>query len=808
MRLRAVVVGCAVVLCGCVPCFAQQASGPRTLETLLKDDSAVSTQRPVAIDATAPAAANPLPSGRIRGAVARPKDGVQHPDLDKAWAEYDEQIETAAKAIEQAIETELNKAAEAGDLDAALKWKTAGEQFQKDGRLPEGLDGQRPQARPKPKPAKPEPSPQSLVVEAQGRLAKAYEAVEKELVKSLDLQKAKQVRLERDGLSANGGARTRKLRLAAGHTATHDEWRMWNGNASYRAQNGGVAFMPKQHGGLAAACSDGFGAQDVLFVHPANAATPAVLSFEEFTQDRKGTLIVKYRNQPLDGPLGERGGVGENEVRILAGKREVSRVRSKDSRWSPVKVAFDNEPVMLSVASIGDWNAEGLFLTYEIQDLVKADEAKGTETVPEAEAAEAGARRPAGTVARLKDGVQHPDLDKAWADYDAVVAQAAEGIRSALSKQFDAATAKGDLDAAERWQTALEKFEKAGEVPVETETKAAVKSALGDYKKARDELSKAYGAVVKALTMAKKIAEATAARDEWKSLAAGAAAPPSVCVIEAKNFIHSVPNIATRAAEEWDGLTIPGRAKLQWEVRLPKAGKYFVHVLYSSERDRKCNLVVDGATVVRGELGRATGGLMRPNLQWATFGPFVFKEQSLLEIVPQDYGPHYDRLVVSETEVLPTKMLVGGAVQVVFLSDLKERDVSVGYGAYGKNGDLGYDGHRVSVQGVKYNKTVGIAPYGDGKGKAVFDLPEGCVRFEATAAINDTARRNQKTALIFRVYGDGHLLWSSKPLYGGGSSEKCSLPLKGVKSLTLVVECPGAGDWSHSVWLDPRVTLP
>jgi hypothetical protein len=299
--------------------------------------------------------------------VVRPKDGVQHPDLDAAWREYDKQIETVAKAIQQAIEKELNAAAQAGDLDAALKWKTAGEQFQKDGRIPEEMEGTKPQGRPKPRPAKPETSPQSLFAEAQGLLEKAYEAVEKELVKNLDLERAKQVRLEREGLSANGGARSRKLRLAAGHTATHDEWRMWNGNASYRAQNGGVAFMPKQHAGLAAACSDGFGAQDVLFVHPANAATPAALSFEEFTQDRKGTLIVKYRNQPLDGPLGERGGVGENEVRILAGKREVSRVRSKDSRWSLVKVAFDNEPVVLSVASIGDWNAEGLFLTYEIQ---------------------------------------------------------------------------------------------------------------------------------------------------------------------------------------------------------------------------------------------------------------------------------------------------------------------------------------------------------------------------------------------------------------------------------------------------------
>ena len=149
-----------------------------------------------------------------------------------------------------------------------------------------------------------------------------------------------------------------------------------------------------------------------------------------------------------------------------------------------------------------------------LEDLVNADEAKGTDAVPEAEAADSAPNRPAGTVARPKEGVQHPDLDKAWAEYDAAFAKAAEGIRAAITKQFDAATAKGDFDAAEKWQTALEKFEKAGEVPSEKEITSAVSSAVADYKKAKEELSKAYESVVKALTMEKKIAEAKAVRGE------------------------------------------------------------------------------------------------------------------------------------------------------------------------------------------------------------------------------------------------------------------------------------------------------
>ena len=205
MRLWVLAVAGVLVLGGSLRGLAQQQTGPRTLEGLLKQDRESPARRPSAVDATEPVAPVAVPAGRISGAVARPKDGVQHPDLDAAWTEYDKQIETAAKAIEQSIERELSKAAKAGDLDAALKWKTAGEQFKKAGRIPEGMEGTKPQGRPKPRPTKQNPSQQSLVVEAQGRLEKVYEAVEKELVKSLDLEKAKQVRSERESLAPVGG---------------------------------------------------------------------------------------------------------------------------------------------------------------------------------------------------------------------------------------------------------------------------------------------------------------------------------------------------------------------------------------------------------------------------------------------------------------------------------------------------------------------------------------------------------------------------------------------------------------------------
>lgn len=133
-------------------------------------------------------------------------------------------------------------------------------------------------------------------------------------------------------------------------------------------------------------------------------------------------------------------------------------------------------------------------------------------------AAGVGPKRFVGTVVRPQDGVKHPDLDKGWAVYDAAAAKAAESIKADIAKQFDAAAAKGDLDSAEKWQAMLEKFEKTRELPTEKEAKTAVSAAVADYKKAKDELSKAYQAVVTALTMEKKIAEAKAVREESRSL--------------------------------------------------------------------------------------------------------------------------------------------------------------------------------------------------------------------------------------------------------------------------------------------------
>jgi tetratricopeptide (TPR) repeat protein len=157
-----------------------------------------------------------------------------------------------------------------------------------------------------------------------------------------------------------------------------------------------------------------------------------------------------------------------------------------------------------------------------LENLLKSDDAEQSAAPAKADVADAVPKRPSGTVIRAKDGVQHPDLDKAWADYDAAVAKASKGIQAAIAKQFDAATSKGNLDAAVTWQEIGEKFEKAGEIPTANEINGVVSAAVNDYEKALEQLSKAYESTMKVLTKEKRITEAKAVRAESLSIQATA----------------------------------------------------------------------------------------------------------------------------------------------------------------------------------------------------------------------------------------------------------------------------------------------
>lgn len=171
-------------------------------------------------------------------------------------------------------------------------------------------------------------------------------------------------------------------------------------------------------------------------------------------------------------------------------------------------------------------------LTFGITENSFAQKAAGAQTLenllekdkPAEDAGAAGSEikpqplRAAGTLVRPKNGVKYFDLDLAWAGYETAVGRAVEGVAAAIEKQFDAATDKGDLAKAEKWQEIGEKLRKTGELPIEGETKSAVISAKNELKAARDKLTKTYDDVIKSLTIEKQIEDAKAVRDEFQEV--------------------------------------------------------------------------------------------------------------------------------------------------------------------------------------------------------------------------------------------------------------------------------------------------
>lgn len=142
------------------------------------------------------------------------------------------------------------------------------------------------------------------------------------------------------------------------------------------------------------------------------------------------------------------------------------------------------------------------------------DNLLGSEDATATDASAAEPKRPAEgshatPLVRPKDGFKHPDLDKGWAEYRAAVAKASEPLKAAIIKQFEAATTKGDLDTASKWQALLQKLEKECALPpAEGAVKPTVVATKNNFEKAKKTLLQVYDGLKEGLTKDAKIADA------------------------------------------------------------------------------------------------------------------------------------------------------------------------------------------------------------------------------------------------------------------------------------------------------------
>jgi len=214
-------------------------------------------------------------------------------------------------------------------------------------------------------------------------------------------------------------------------------------------------------------------------------------------------------------------------------------------------------------------------------------------------------------------------------------------------------------------------------------------------------------------------------------------------------------------------------------------------------------LDVEGQTAAKAALTKTAPGIL---MLAAGGGPakIAFKD-----IFVRELGPGAKLSSVAQPETVNLK-LETPPKYIRYLSDLPEQEVRVGYGRFGKNGDLGYaDGTgRIVVGGKPSPKGLSMHPDANSESHVEYALDGACETFEADAAINDTAAAGPASPLVFRVLGDGRTLWASHPTKESGQAQNCRVDVSGVRKLELVVQNLGTLPCAHAVWLEPRLRLP
>ncbi|VGO21619.1 hypothetical protein [Pontiella sulfatireligans] len=113
------------------------------------------------------------------------------------------------------------------------------------------------------------------------------------------------------------------------------------------------------------------------------------------------------------------------------------------------------------------------------------------------------------------------------------------------------------------------------------------------------------------------------------------------------------PNLQQEHADEYAKLVVPGRAWVEWEVKLPE-GEYYLHILYASAAPRACHLEINGKEQEGEFLKGRTGSFNADGVAWVNCGKFTFKKgRNSILLNPIGVGPHYQELVLSKSENPP-----------------------------------------------------------------------------------------------------------------------------------------------------------
>ncbi len=159
-----------------------------------------------------------------------------------------------------------------------------------------------------------------------------------------------------------------------------------------------------------------------------------------------------------------------------------------------------------------------------------------------------------------------------------------------------------------------------------------------------------------------------------------------------------------------------------------------------------------------------------------------------------------------------TQNLSTAGMQSKFLAEVRHRNVKVEQGWFSTSGlatTLSVRNRPLVFNGVEGRDSIYMHPSRDSYSSVIFDLDRPYKVLKGWAAIpqikNERRQGNTATPLIFKVVGDGNLLWQSQPIKKKDSMVAFEVDLKGISTLQLRVECPGSNGWAVAAWYQPAL---
>ena len=259
-------------------------------------------------------------------------------------------------------------------------------------------------------------------------------------------------------------------------------------------------------------------------------------------------------------------------------------------------------------------------------------------------------------------------------------------------------------------------------------------------------------------------------------------------------------------------------------IRIPKDGDYIFYlnsddgsVLYINEK-----LIVnnDGVHAMAGTGADEKNAVIRLGAGNVPFKVNYFQGGGSGGIIASWAGPDFTKQIISVAAFshkqpapgamppaaatpLPAKSPPPPDARQLFLSLLGAAEVKTSDGNYGK-GTLSDGKTAIAVNKVASPHGLGIVLLGNGNAHLAFKLNKQFRIFAASVALNDSSKV-PRSGLIFKVVGDGKVLWFSKPVGHTKLTQDCALNISGVDTLALDIECIGSNEDAAAVWIEPQV---